>query len=232
MSFGGKAQALGGHQQGGPRRTGRAHQGTADRQTEMDVLRPRGDGLGGVSGAVPLGYVAQWEDCDGGVPMSFGGKAQALGGHQQGGPRRTGRAHQGTADRQTEMDVLRPRGDGLGGVSGAVPLGYVAQWEDCDGGVPMSFGGKAQALGGHQQGGPRRAGRAHQGTADRQAEMDAHRPRGNGFGGVSGALPLGYVARWEGCDGGVPLSFGGKAQALGGHQRGTRQSAGDRFLAP
>ena len=232
MSFGGKAQALGGHQQGGPRRTGRAHQGTADRQTEMDVLRPRGDGLGGVSGAVPLGYVAQWEDCDGGVPMSFGGKAQALGGHQQGGPRRTGRAHQGTADQQAEMDVHRPRGNGLGGVSGALPLGYRTRREDCDGGVPLSFGGKAQALGGHQQGGPRRAGRAHQGTADRQAEMDAHRPRGNGFGGVSGALPLGYVARWEGCDGGVPLSFGGKAQALGGHQRGTRQSAGDRFLAP
>ena len=140
----------------------------------MDVHRPRGNGLGGVSGALPLGYGTRREDCDGGVSMSFGGKAQALGGHQQGGSRRTGRAHQGTADQQTEMDVHRPRGNGLGGVSGALPLGYGTRWEDCDGGVPMSFGGKAQDLGGHQQGGPRRAGRAHQGTADRQTERLCH----------------------------------------------------------
>ena len=164
--------------------------------------------------------------------MSFGGKAQDLGGHQQGSPRRTGRTHQGTADRQAEMDVHRPRGNGLGGVSGALPLGYGTRWEDCDGGVPMSFGGKAQALGGHQQGGTRRAGRAHQCTADRQTKIDVHRPRGDGLGGVSGAVPLGYVARRENCDGGVPMSFGGKAQDLGEYQRGTRQSAGDRFLAP
>ena len=140
----------------------------------MDVHRPRGNGLGGVSGALPLGYGTRREDCDGGVSMSFGGKAQALGGHQQGGSRRTGRAHQGTADQQAEMDVHRPRGNGLGGVSGALPLGYGTRWEDCDGGVPMSFGGKAQDLGGHQQGGPRRAGRAHQGTADRQTERLCH----------------------------------------------------------